>query len=704
MIRVSSVAFVVVVHSLVIAPFLAARAFAAEPTRVEIVGDGAPLEPGEIPREGTGSKVPVPPVEIPQSIQVIDSETLNERGVADLNGALQLVPGITPLWTYGGFQAISARGFSDVLVLRNGLRDDRSSLFESAPFSGLWNLERIEVLQGPASVLYGYGSLGGVVNLILKRPSLEPGYSFDISAGNPDQRRLVVSATGPLGSDKLLYRLDAGTIYRKDERGATTWRNGVTGTLEYAPHLGHFLALQIEFDRDRYNTDTGLPTVDGLVPDTIGLHHRFNSPQDGESYWHLGLRLDYRWQVRRNLVLSERMTHEQDHYTYFSTEELSVSVDRLNVDRGYFYLQRNYYPLFNQLEAQTHFKLLVPMQVAGGYEFSGLWSNHPRSSVVGTPVASIPIGLQNEPDPQPAAPLPISARDTLNQFDNAIYLHDHVTLPHGLRLVLGGRLDVWQRYKRRDQLDPESGAVTMRGADGNFTATAFTYRVGLVYTPRPWTGTYISYATAFTPTAQLNADGSALLPTSGWQTEVGEHIDLGRRVRANAAYYYIEKHNVVIDEGMGNFSQAGLQRSQGIELSMQGRLTRWFALQAGYAWTDATFVHFTENGANLAGKRPQLVSPHTASLWATFLPISWLRLSVGGRVMARMWADDANTVNMPSFATLDASAEYRHGHLIASLLGTNLNGVLRYYTSSINGTQLTPGPGREFLARLRFEF
>ena len=680
-------------------------AFADEPAKVEIVGSsGEPTAPSEIPREGTGSKQPVPPVEIPQSVQVIDAETLNERGVADLNSALQLVAGVTPLWTYGGFEQISARGFSDVVVLRDGIRDDRSTLFDSAPFSGLWNLDRIEVLQGPASVLYGYGSLGGVVNLILKHPSLEPGYSFDLAAGNPDQQRIMASATGRIGTDKLLYRLDAGSIYRKDERGATTWRNGVTGTLDYTPHPKHNLYLQIEFDRDEYNTDTGLPTVNGAIPATIGLYTRFNSPQDFDHYWHLGLRLDYRWQVAPNLTIVDRIRNEQDHYTYFSTEELSVSADGKQVDRSYFYLQRNYNPLFNQLEAQSHFKLLVPMQVVGGYEFSLMWSNHPRSSVSGVAATSIPLGMQSAPDPTPAVPLPLTARDILNQFDNALYLHDHVVLPFGLRLVLGGRLDVWQRYKRRDQLDPNTGDVSMRGADSNFSTTAFTYRVGIVYTPRPWTGTYVSYATAFTPTAQLKPDGSTLLPTTGWQVELGEHLDLGHRLRANFAYYYIEKHNVVVTESNSSVNQAGLQRSQGIEVSLQGRVTRWLNVQGSYAWTDARFVDFTENGADLAGKHPQLVAPQTATLWATFLPISWLRLSVGGRVTGTMWADDANTVKMPAYATLDSSIEYRRGFITASLLGTNLNGVLRYYTSSINGTQLTPGPGREFLARLRFEF
>jgi iron complex outermembrane recepter protein len=401
--------------------------------------------------------------------------------------------------------------------------------------------------------------------------------------------------------------------------------------------------------------------------------------------------------------LLERLAHEQDHYDYFSTETLTLSSARDAVDRGYFYLSRHYYPIFNQLELHASFDLLLHHQIAAGHELSALWSNHPRSSVVDTPVAPIPLGQQDAPDPQPAVAIPIVARDTRNQLVNAIYLHDHLSLPWDLRLVLGARGDFWSRLERRDQLDPGSGAVTQRGEEHRFSTAAFTYRVGLVYSPRRWTGTYVSYATGFRPVTEIPADGRTLAPETGWQVEIGEHLDWTNRLTGTIAAYYIEKKNVVISRGPGLFDQAGRQRSQGVEAGLEARPVRWLGFQLAYAWTDARFLHYESDGIDLAGKRPRIAALHTGSLWATLAPFTGLRFSAGGRLVGTAWADNANTVAMPAYATLDVSMEYRRGPVTVGVLSTNLLGLRRYYVSSINDTQLTPGPQREFLARLRFD-
>ncbi|MET0284535.1 MAG: TonB-dependent receptor plug domain-containing protein, partial [Polyangiales bacterium] len=195
-----------------------------EPELAISVRHRRPAGPGEFEIGGTASKMNVPLREVAATVNVIDQATLRERGIVDHVQALELLPGVVPQWTYGGFQYNQMRGFQ-ALTLFDGRRDSRMTkgINGSAPMTGLFDVDRIEVLRGPSAVLYGFGAVGGVINTIRKRASRTPQYELEGGLGSPYAWLAHASAQGPI-LDKLAYRVDIGHVTRRDFRGIETQR------------------------------------------------------------------------------------------------------------------------------------------------------------------------------------------------------------------------------------------------------------------------------------------------------------------------------------------------------------------------------------------------------------------------------------------------------------------------------------------------
>ncbi|MBC7173232.1 MAG: TonB-dependent receptor plug domain-containing protein, partial [Polyangiaceae bacterium] len=381
-----------------------------------------------------GDRVGADPMEVPASVAVIDRERLETEAITDFRSALERVPGVMPIFEYGGFQFLTVRGFSDFLVLHDGHRDDRSTIAMSAPQGGLYDVERIEVLRGPSSVLYGYGALGGVIDIVYRAPEAEAAYAGTLGIGSQGERRLRVGATGPTFHRSLLYRVDAGHSTRSDFRGLETRQDGVSVTLDYLPTPAHRLRVRAAVVDDAYSTDAGIPTLNGRIPDGVDRGTRYNTPQDFMRYRRYDVSVDYGYRIREHLELRNRFAFSRDSYEYLSTETLAVAANGNDVERGFFYLDRRWYPWSEQVELHAEVGGRVRQQIAVGYELGLLFSRHPRSDVFDTPVA--PVALRNPgPDPQPEVPIAIVAKDTRDQRTHSLYAHDHVTLPGGVILV-----------------------------------------------------------------------------------------------------------------------------------------------------------------------------------------------------------------------------------------------------------------------------
>lgn len=703
-------------------PASARTEFEEEPTfsAVATVEPGA--GPGGTTRGGTGSRMEIPIKETPATVNVIEMKTIRERGGADLTDVLFLVPGITPAWEYGGFLQIRSRGFR-AIVLNDGRRDDRSVFVNSHPQGGLWDLERIEVLKGPASMLYGHGAVGGVVNLIRRRPSSKEAYELDLALGTPEQWRAHVGATGPI-TEGLTYRLDLGQTTRRDFRDHRTERTQGTLSLAYAPHRDHAFLLRTAVYQDHYNTDTGIPTIEGddgrrRLPPNARLRNRYNSPQDGLDYRRIDFELGYEWSISDHLKLRERLAHTRDSYAYFSMEglEYDASGERPVVHRTFpFYFHHHWYPWMNQVELLADV-MTGPIRHRAilGHDWVGMFNafSDRASNIFDADIP--PVDFRHPIDVAPRIPIERDSAFVASMQSHGVFAQDHVSFPYGFHLLLGGRLDFLSFESRRDRFDPVTGNSTQRGVSDERNDVGATYRVGLVHeVVEPWSW-YVSYATSFAPNARLGLQPAIvddednflgyrkIEPERGAQVEVGTRLLIADTLDLHLAGYSIARTNVTIPVGAGRFDTAGEVKSRGLEADLTFR-SKHVNVLAGYGFTDAYFVTFTNaEGQDLAGRRPQFVGRHSATLWLTFLPIDQVGISFGGRALGRQFADERNRLAMEPYVLADAAFFYRLERIEFLVTVQNLFQQRRYFVASIENN-LTPGPPREALAQVRLKF
>jgi len=686
----------------------------------------------ETPRYGTGSKQGVPLDEQAASVSVIESETLRVRGVNNLDEALTLTPGVTPTWQYGGFLHIRMRG-NQAVTLFDGYRDSRSIFADSAPQQGLFDVERIEVLRGPASVLYGYGAVGGVVNLVRKQASRRNAYELDFGMGLPDQLLLHAGAQGSIG-EHLSYRFDIGRMQRTDYRGASTERNQVSGVLRYTPTNKHTFDLRFSYALDHYNTDVGIPTIEnprrrgrwGLPPSTR-TENRYSTANDYFDYQRFDTSLDYRFDMTDDTYLRAHAGTTYDDYEYLAAETLTY-VPRMgmmpaSVNREYLPFRRIWKPIVGQLELHSD-QNTGPLQhkLVFGYEINYFGGNT-RNADTGEAVP----GSVDFTYPIDAAE-PVAFQTTsINRYrhlTHSVYGFDHIKLLENLIVTGGVRFDTVRSRVARDFVDRFSGAVTDEPEVGGRRPVLRTHRealtgqAGVVFTPWQPVTAYVGYSSSFKPVFIRPGEREV----NDWDPERGQQVEGGVRARIeadehrvdlDAAVYWLEKRNVVIPRGADDFTQAGKQRSQGIDLALAYHAPQWIDLSAGYSLTDATFRNFinadpvTGENKDLRGKYLAFTPQHSATAWLGIRVTEQIGIGVGGRFMAKQYADPENRVPMPDYALLDASAWWKTDRATVNISVRNVLDERGYYSSAINqwapNPQVTPGPGREVLCTLKLQ-
>jgi TonB-dependent siderophore receptor len=688
-----------------------------------------PAGPGEFELGGTGSKVNAPLREIPATVNVIDQQQLRERGVVDLQQALELLPGVMPMWTYGAFQYVQMRGFQ-ALNLYDGRRDMRMIVAGSAPNAGLLDIDRIEVLRGPSSVLYGYGAVGGVINQIRKRASRTPLYEIAGGLGTPYQWLATAAAQGPVGT-KLAYRVDLGHVTHRDFRRAETSRNQVTATVRYTPTAKDQLNVRFSAAFDQYTTDVGLPSIEDpanpgrwVLPYGTRYGARYSSQQDHFDYSRMEGAVDYRHDFSQQIYLDVRAWIVKDHYNYLAAESLSyvppTGMQRAQVAREYLYFARGWRPI--QSSAELHAEVETgPVRHAllAGYQLESFTGKSDRSDLDGATLAN--VDFQFPVDDSPAVSYDRTAIDHYRIATHSLYAFDHMHLLDQLVLTGGVRLDFLRSRTRREFLDRDTQDAVPDAKTGMFRSPnltqdfATTGSAGLVYMPWDFFSAYASYANAFTPHL---VSPSARAVTS-YAPEHSHQFEGGLRLRVerarqlfelDAAGYLIRKNNLLVPRGTDDFVTAGLAQSRGLDMRAQYAVS-FVQLSGSYSFIDAHYLKFagpdpvTGDNVSFHGKALQWAPRHSGNAWARFVLAERVSLGVGTRVKGRTWADDANRLQLPSYALLDASVSVGSEHASFTLRANNLLGRVSYFSSVINegsaNPQLTPGPGREILGTLR---
>ncbi|MDZ8105558.1 MAG: TonB-dependent siderophore receptor [Nostoc sp. DedQUE12a] len=663
-----------------------------EPIELVVTGE---QDSYRVPDTSVGTKTDTPLRDIPQSIQVVPRQVLQDRQARSITDALENISGVTSVSNSAGSRDyFTIRGFevySNSLV--NGLPDPQISSDGS-----FVNVERIEVLKGPASVLYGetgFSGIGGTVNFVTKQPLSDPFYEISASIGSFNDYLGTIDLSGPLNDSKTaLYRFNAG--YRSTESFIDF---NEARRFSIAPNLSFILDkntdLVVEGDVNVLERNgaqpEGLPAVGTVLPNPNGRVRRsFNSTGP----------------VRDNLTINGRVGYSLEH-------RFSESWKLRNAFRYVFYddNDRNGSPDFNSTSLADDNSTVNRSATIGSqfYDFLYLDTNVLGKFTTGSVNHQLVFGFslsRNITDLSfefgiPAAPVDIfnpiydqtvvptgpnfvqfTTRDTLG-----IYLQDQITLAENLKFLLGGRVDIFEERKR-DRLT---------STETTQSDTAFSPRVGIVYQPIPPISLYASYARSFAPTIGTSFSGAAFQPERGTQYEVGIKADVNDRLSATLAFYDLTRSNVTTDDPDPNsppgFSvQTGEQKSQGIELDISGEILPGWNIIGGYAYTDARVTK--DNDPTLVGNRLFSAAEHSFNLWTTYRiqngSLQGMGFGLGFYYVGDRAADLANTLELPSYFRTDAAIFYEREQLRAAVNFRNIFNV-DYYLGSGSGTFVDPG-------------
>ena len=674
---------------------------------------------GVVPRRASGAKTNTPLIDVPQTINVVTREQMDEQGVQSVMQALQYTPGVVN--QYGDtdlrYDWLAVRGFVPLRYL-DGLRLPYGARGYSQPRIDPYALESIEVLKGPASVLYGQSSPGGLLNMVSKLPQAQTSREVVLQAGSHDRLQGAFDLTGPVDEDgKLLYRVvglarDTNTeIDYLDER-----RVLVAPSLTWRPSTDTSLTLMAQYQKIRSDgggappalpaAGTLLPNPNGSIPTNrfIGepAYDKFESEQMmfGYKFAH---RANETWQFRQNARYSYIDTDTQ------RVQGLSMNPDLRTENRyGWAFPERSgVFSIDNQAEASFR---TGPVQhtLLLGVDYQYEDARYEESQLV--PVRALDVFNPVYGTPVTRPPLGTRVDQTRQQVGG--YVQDSLAIDRWT-LLLSGRYD-WAGSDT-DTLTAQTGnTVSTRQSDN-----AFTGRAGVVYQFDSGIAPYASFATSFQPQAGTGRTGTPFEPTRGRQTEVGVKFQpKGANAFVTLSAFDLRQTNVLTPDPLNtNFNtQSGEARVRGIELEGKASLTRGLDVVASYAYSDTEVTKANANarGVTTLGNALPFVPEHQASLWMYYTfhdtLFQGLGLGAGVRYIGRSYGDAANAYRVPAATLFDAALSYDLGKSFLQLRGvrvainaTNLFDR-RYISTCISATGCYFGSRRTVLGTVSYKF
>ncbi|MCJ8150917.1 TonB-dependent siderophore receptor [Shinella sedimenti] len=645
----------------------------------------------------TGSKTASELRDIPQSVSVVGRNQMEMQSPQKIDEALRYVPGVNPS-TYGtdsdtdwifirGFQADQTGVFLDGLSFyQTGF-----ATFLMDPFF----LERIEVVKGPSSALYGGGNPGGFINYVSKRPGerhryLETGVN---SFGNG----YVAADLGDALNDVLSYRVNAklsGGGWQTDH--SSDFRGTVAPSFKWQPDESTSLTVLASLSRtDLVHTSTGfLPYEGTAVPNAAGYtipRDFFYGDKDVEQYDRTQAMIGYEfehtfdndWTVRQNLRYGTVSLQEDGLYSNGVFTGTTLQRYRWAHDT-----RANTFTFDNQVEGKFETGAVEHTLLLGA---DYRWYQHGASTFYDAAVPSIDIlspvygGVYGPPTLTPGS------ETTLNQF--GIYAQDQVRFGEGWLVTLNGRYDFVSTKLDTPDIERSDSEFTGRAA------LAYDFANGI--TP------YVSYSTSFSPLTSDNGQGALLAPEKAEQWEAGiKYEPTSFDGLFTLAYFDITRQNVPtqVSTAPPLTETIGEVRMKGIEISAQANVSNGLTVIGGVAYLDAEVARAygpSYDFAN-AGTTPIQVPDLTASLWLDYAVQSeqfeGLSLSAGVRYLGESWADRANTLKVKDATVFDAAIRYKRDNWSVALNVSNL--FDKEYVSSCQGLALCGyGAGRTFMLK-----
>jgi len=637
----------------------------------------------------TATKTPTPLRDIPQTLTVVPRALLTDQNAQSIGDAMKNVPGVSVGQGEGNRDQVVLRGMSttsDFFV--NGIRDDQER------YRDLYNVESIEVLQGPAAVLFGRGGAGGVVNVVTRRPASGAPSDIALDFGGYGHKRATAQAGVRLGGGSALRVSAVAENSGSFRDGFYLHRYAVNPVAGF--ELGATtVTVGVERLRDRRLADRGIPSRAGLPVD-VAAGQFFGSTSQNESrndVTSASATAAHRFRngvlLRNNLLVGRYDKFYQNVYagsSVTSTGTFTLSAYNQRTDRT---------NAFNQTD------LLFDAQLAGvkhslllGAEVGHQWQDEARDTAAS--LLNVPVSSSVRDANFAAAPRTVQRRATAGTL--AAYAQDQVTLSEQWKAVVGARVDRF-RVTVDDRLPGQE--------DLSRSDVAASPRLGLIYQPNACASFYTSYGYTFLPSGQtlgLAANTAQLEPENARNYEIGARLELlGKRLTLSSAVFRLDRNNVKNTDPTdpSRLVLTGQQRTEGVEVSATGSVRSWWKVYATYANLDARVTRDTS--AAPAGRRVGLVPSNQFSIWNTFdLSSRW---GAGGGVVhqSRRFTSFSNTVELPGFTRVDAVVYYQAGRYRLAMNAENLFNAA-YYPSAHNDNNISPGAPRNVHLTLRATF
>lgn len=624
-------------------------------------------------RSATASKTDSLLVEIPQSISVVTADEIGDRKAESLDEALRYTAGVTPNQRpLGSDDSSMLRGFpiETTGIFLDGLRNSGRT------FSALiepYGLERLEVLRGPSSVLYGQTPPGGLVNAVSKRPTLQPVREIGVEYGSYDRRTFKADFGGPIDDNGAWsYRLtmlgrESGTRLDHDKDN----RLYIAPALTWQPSAGTRLTLLARYQKDNqqyaFPNQLKEPGPLGQVSPSLNLSGDDNRFE--RSNRTVGLDFEHRfndiWSFRQNLRYSHLRNERTDLFPV-------ALVDGRQIERYFWPVNTDSKGIFSDSQLQARFgtgslqhKLLL------GVDYTRIRNVDSYPYEIGFVE---PLDIYNPSYARlPRTPAANPSAERLPSRQLGLYAQDQIKWRQWV-LTAGLRHDRVQQSSATTDLN--TGITTINSEQSPHANTG---RIGAVYLFESGWAPYVSYATSFAPELGSTVSGAPLVPSRGRQTEVGvRYQPAGQRSMYTASVFDIVRKNVTtaVIGNPGKVNQAGEISARGVELEARSALTTRLNLIAQYTYLD-TLVKKSNNGDQ--GLPQQGAPKHSASVWGKYsFPVNaslQAYTAMGVRYLGKMRSNaDGSNLNLTNSAlTLwDAAIGLEHGPWRVSVNVNNL--------------------------------
>ncbi|RFC37686.1 MAG: iron complex outermembrane recepter protein [Candidatus Nitrotoga sp. SPKER] len=655
----------------------------------------------------SATRTDTPIMETASSIQVVPKQVLQDQQAFRLNTALQNVSGVTTFPNFVvGADSFMIRGFQTTSYYRNGVFIPTNNIVEMA------NIERMEVLKGPGSILFGRTDPGGIINIVTKQPLEIPYFSVQQQAGSFDFYRTAVDATGPVTKDNsLLYRLNLSY------ENSGSFRDFIDRkTVFFAPMVKWNISPQTqitaEMEYQTINTkqDGGIPSLGDRpapVPRNINLGEPlFNSHKVDRNFFGVNWSHQFNadWSITHRLSTELTTIEPSRAVLPFGAAALDGTVDRYAVDTRKANTDR-YQSSINLIGKIT--TGVAQHTLLFGYDY--FYQRDDYVNDICCP--SFPINIFNHSymTTQPAIPpgIDFSSRYVSTESWHGAYFQDQIKLPFNLHIMGGFRYD---SAVSRDIL---LGMTT--GVDDRLSP-----RAGLLWRPMPWLSLYSSYTENFGVSNGFNSNRQRLPVQTAQQWEAGLKTEFfDGRLRSTLSYYDLTKQNISVPDPVNPlFSKAiGEAETRGIEFDVAGEILPGWNMIAAYSYmpfakiTKDTGYSGLPGDLGNQGNRLFLAPRHYGSVWNTyaFQNKEWhgFKLGAGLIGVGNRQGDAGNSFQLPGYVTANLMANYQF-KVSASRMSAqlNVNNLFdrTYFAGTNGGNFISLGTPLTVMGSLRIEY